>query len=83
VLSVNRRADDNFGKAVDFDRHCYRPDVYSFDNALVDKQRDESNSTHRRNHASPGERSLVPDLQETRQASIWVDVITAIGFHRV
>lgn len=37
VLSVSRRAYDNFGKAVDFGRHCYRSDLYSFDILLVDK----------------------------------------------
>lgn len=37
VLSVNRTAYDNFGKAVDVGRHIYRADLYSFHTTLVDK----------------------------------------------
>lgn len=37
VLAAHRTVYDNSGKAVDVGRHCYRPDLYSFDITLVDK----------------------------------------------
>ncbi len=37
VLTMDRTAFDNSGKAVEFGRHCYRPDLYSFEITLVDK----------------------------------------------
>jgi DNA-binding GntR family transcriptional regulator len=37
VLTVERIAYDNSGRAVEFGHHCYRPDLYSFEVTLVDK----------------------------------------------
>lgn len=37
VLTMDRTAFDNSGKAVEFGRHCYRPDLYSFEVTLVEK----------------------------------------------
>ena len=37
VLTVERVAYDNSGRAVEFGHHCYRPDLYSFEVTLVDK----------------------------------------------
>lgn len=37
VLTMNRTAFDNSGRAVEFGRHCYRPDLYSFEITLVDR----------------------------------------------
>jgi GntR family transcriptional regulator len=37
VLTMERTAYNNNGKAVEFGRHCYRPDLYSFEITLVDK----------------------------------------------
>lgn len=37
VLSMDRTAYDAGGRAVEFGRHCYRPDLYSFEMTLVDK----------------------------------------------
>lgn len=37
VLSMDRTAYDNSGRAVEFGHHCYRPDLYSFEITLVDK----------------------------------------------
>lgn len=37
VLTMDRTAYDNSGRAVEFGRHCYRPDLYSFEITLVDK----------------------------------------------
>ncbi|HEY0246838.1 MAG TPA: GntR family transcriptional regulator [Gryllotalpicola sp.] len=36
VLTMDRTAYDNSGKAVEFGHHCYRPDLYSFEITLVD-----------------------------------------------
>jgi DNA-binding GntR family transcriptional regulator len=37
VLTMSRTAFDNSGRAVEFGRHCYRPDLYSFEITLVDR----------------------------------------------
>lgn len=37
VLTMDRAAYDNSGRAVEFGRHAYRPDLYSFEITLVDK----------------------------------------------
>ncbi|WP_223691001.1 GntR family transcriptional regulator [Leifsonia poae] len=37
VLTMDRTAYDNSGRAVEFGHHCYRPDLYSFEITLVDK----------------------------------------------
>jgi DNA-binding GntR family transcriptional regulator len=37
VLTMNRTAFDSSGRAVEFGRHCYRPDLYSFEITLVDR----------------------------------------------
>lgn len=37
VLTVDRIAFDNSGRAVEFGHHCYRPDMYSFETTLVAK----------------------------------------------
>ena len=37
VLTMDRTAYDNSGRAVEFGHHCYRPDLYSFDVTLVEK----------------------------------------------
>lgn len=37
VLTMDRTAYDNSGRAVEFGQHCYRPDLYSFEITLVDK----------------------------------------------
>jgi GntR family transcriptional regulator len=37
VLTMERTAYDNSGRAVEFGHHCYRPDLYSFEVTLVDK----------------------------------------------
>lgn len=37
LLSMERTAYDSSGKAVEFGRHCYRPDLYSFEVTLVEK----------------------------------------------
>jgi DNA-binding GntR family transcriptional regulator len=37
VLTMDRTAFDNSGRAVEFGRHCYRPDLYSFEVTLVEK----------------------------------------------
>jgi DNA-binding GntR family transcriptional regulator len=31
VLTMERIAFDNSGKAIEFGHHCYRPDMYSFE----------------------------------------------------
>lgn len=36
VLTMDRTAYDNLGKAVEFGHHCYRPDLYEFEITLVD-----------------------------------------------
>jgi DNA-binding GntR family transcriptional regulator len=36
VLTMDRIAYDNSGRAVEFGRHCYRPDRYAFEITLVD-----------------------------------------------
>jgi DNA-binding GntR family transcriptional regulator len=36
VLTMERTAYDNLGKAVELGHHCYRPDLYSFEMTLVD-----------------------------------------------
>lgn len=36
VLTMDRTAYDNSGRAVEFGQHCYRPDLYSFEITLVD-----------------------------------------------
>jgi len=37
VLTMERTAFDSTGRAVEFGRHCYRPDLYSFEFTLVEK----------------------------------------------
>jgi DNA-binding GntR family transcriptional regulator len=37
LLTMDRTAFDNSGRAVEFGHHCYRPDLYSFEVTLVDK----------------------------------------------
>ncbi|WP_394769848.1 GntR family transcriptional regulator [Lacisediminihabitans sp.] len=37
LLTMDRTAYDNSGRAVEFGHHCYRPDLYSFEVTLVDK----------------------------------------------
>ena len=37
VLTMERTAYDNNGRAVEYGRHCYRPDLYDFEITLVDK----------------------------------------------
>lgn len=37
VLTMERTAYDNSGRAVEFGQHCYRPDLYSFVVTLVDR----------------------------------------------
>ena len=37
VLTMDRTAFDNSGRAVEFGHHAYRPDLYSFEITLVDK----------------------------------------------
>lgn len=37
LLTMDRTAFDNSGKAVEFGHHCYRPDLYSFEVTLVEK----------------------------------------------
>lgn len=37
VLTMDRTAYDNSGRAVEFGHHCYRPDLYSFEITLVEK----------------------------------------------
>lgn len=37
LLTMDRTAFDNSGKAVEFGHHCYRPDLYSFSVTLVEK----------------------------------------------
>lgn len=37
VLTMDRTAYDNTGRAVEFGHHCYRPDLYSFEVTLVEK----------------------------------------------
>ncbi len=37
VLTVERVAFDNSGRVIEFGRHCYRPDLYSFETTLVAK----------------------------------------------
>ncbi|GAB2529162.1 GntR family transcriptional regulator [Paramicrobacterium agarici] len=37
VLTMSRTAFDNSGKAIEHGRHCYRPDLYSFEITLVDR----------------------------------------------
>ncbi|MDR6868876.1 DNA-binding GntR family transcriptional regulator [Microbacterium resistens] len=37
VLTMERTAFDNGGRAVEFGNHCYRPDLYSFETTLVAK----------------------------------------------
>lgn len=37
VLTMDRTAYDNSGRAVEFGHHAYRPDLYSFEITLVDK----------------------------------------------
>jgi GntR family transcriptional regulator len=36
VLTMDRTAYDELGKAVEFGQHCYRPDLYSFEITLVE-----------------------------------------------
>jgi GntR family transcriptional regulator len=35
VLTMDRTAYDNSGKAVEYGHHCYRPDLYNFNITLV------------------------------------------------
>lgn len=37
VLTMDRTAYDNSGRAVEYGHHCYRPDLYSFEVTLVDR----------------------------------------------
>jgi DNA-binding GntR family transcriptional regulator len=37
VLTMDRTAFDNSGRAVEYGHHCYRPDLYSFEVTLVNK----------------------------------------------
>lgn len=37
LLTMNRTAFDSSGRAIEFGRHCYRPDLYSFEVTLVEK----------------------------------------------
>lgn len=37
VLTMERVAFDDSGRAIEFGRHCYRPDLYSFETTLVAK----------------------------------------------
>lgn len=37
LLTMDRTAFDNSGKAVEYGHHCYRPDLYSFSVTLVDR----------------------------------------------
>jgi DNA-binding GntR family transcriptional regulator len=37
VLTMERIAYDNSGRAIEYGRHCYRPDLYSFETTLVAK----------------------------------------------
>ena len=37
VLTMDRVAFDNAGRAIEFGHHCYRPDLYSFETTLVAK----------------------------------------------
>ena len=37
VLTMERTAYNEQGRAVEWGRHCYRPDLYSFEITLVDK----------------------------------------------
>lgn len=37
VLTMSRTALDTTGRVVEFGRHCYRPDLYSFEITLVDR----------------------------------------------
>jgi DNA-binding GntR family transcriptional regulator len=37
VLTMERLAFDNSGRAIEFGHHCYRPDLYSFETTLVAK----------------------------------------------
>jgi len=37
VLTMDRIAFDNAGRAIEFGHHCYRPDMYSFETTLVAK----------------------------------------------
>jgi len=37
LLSMDRTAYDDEGKAVEYGHHCYRPDLYSFQATLVQK----------------------------------------------
>lgn len=37
LLTMDRTAFDNSGRAVEFGQHCYRPDLYSFSVTLVEK----------------------------------------------
>ena len=37
VLTMERVAYDNSGRAIEFGRHCYRPDMYGFETTLVAK----------------------------------------------
>ena len=37
VLTMDRVALDNAGRAIEFGHHCYRPDLYSFETTLVAK----------------------------------------------
>ena len=37
LLTMDRTAYDNSGRAVEYGHHCYRPDLYSFEVTLVEK----------------------------------------------
>lgn len=37
VLTMHRTAYDNAGRVIEYARHCYRPDLYSFEITLIDR----------------------------------------------
>jgi DNA-binding GntR family transcriptional regulator len=37
LLTMDRTAYDNSGRAIEYGHHCYRPDLYSFEVTLVEK----------------------------------------------
>jgi DNA-binding GntR family transcriptional regulator len=37
LLTMQRTAYDNAGRAVEYGRHAYRPDLYAFELTLVDR----------------------------------------------
>ncbi|OXE35362.1 MAG: GntR family transcriptional regulator, partial [Phenylobacterium zucineum] len=37
LLTMDRTAYDNSGRAIEYGHHCYRPDLYSFEVTIVEK----------------------------------------------